>query len=162
MLYYLVIKMNKLWIHTATRMNLKTWQVKKARHKSISHFIPFTWILEQTNLNNLQWKKKNQNSGSPGVREVRIMIHILIGVWTLWSNQVVEQGFEPRCPGPRGHGFNHHNTTLLCPWDTVALGVDEITQEESPVKTGDREGTPRKVGGILGEGPWKPTGVELP
>lgn len=38
------------------------------------------------------------------------------------------QGFEPREPGPGGHGFNYHAALLFSVY-AAASGVDEIAEQ---------------------------------
>lgn len=59
---------------------------------------------------------------------LRIMMYILVGVEMSYRNEAVGQGFEPRWPGPRRHGFTYHVTLLFSVY-AAASGVGEITQE---------------------------------
>ena len=55
-------------------------------------------------------------------------MYILVGVEMSYRNEAVGQGFEPRWPGPRRHGFTYHVTLLFSVY-AAASGVGEITQE---------------------------------
>lgn len=101
----LVIKTDKIWIHTTTCTGESQHESKKPNRKSNILFYSI-YINCGTDKTNLQCKKIRTVAPQEG--GVRITIYILVSVWMSYSKLAVGQGFEPQGPGPRGHGLLYY------------------------------------------------------